>query len=83
MEAQMTTFAEEIRDRKVTLAEARNALTMNTDLLVNALEVRILELGSDLDNAHEDLENEKALTKKLKGLLDGAGFITKAYGEQP
>jgi hypothetical protein len=65
------TFAEEIRERKATLGEDRNAQTMNTDLLVNALEVRILELGSDLDNAHEDLENEKALTKKLKGLLDG------------
>jgi chromosome segregation ATPase len=69
------TFAEEIRDRKAILGEARNALTMNTDLLTNALEVRILELESDLDNAHEDLENEKALTKKLKGLLDGKAVM--------
>jgi ribosome assembly protein YihI (activator of Der GTPase) len=79
------TFAEEIRERKATLAEARNALTMNTDLLVNALEVRILELESDLDNAHEDLENDKALTVKLKGLLDGktemVGELLEALGD--
>jgi hypothetical protein len=66
----MTTFADEIRERKATLAEARNSLTMNTDLLVNALEVRILELDSDLDNAHEDLENEKALTRELKDTIE-------------
>lgn len=63
-------FADEIRERKATLGEARNALTMNTDLIVNALEVRILELGSDLENLEQDLENEKLLVCKLKGLLE-------------
>jgi hypothetical protein len=79
----MTTFAEEIKERKQILDAARQTLAGETDVVINRLEYRICELESDLDNAHEDLENEKALTKKLKCLLDGAGFITKAYGGAP
>jgi chromosome segregation ATPase len=64
-------FAEEIKERKERMYDA-NALALSTAYgLVDALELRIEELGSDLDNAHEDIEREKALTKKLKGKLDG------------
>jgi hypothetical protein len=66
----MTTFAEEIKERKVRLKGSREAYEAETSYTINALEYRIEELGSDLDNAHEDLENEKALTADLKKRLE-------------
>ena len=65
------TFSDQIKELKHVLNQSRIMLTGDTDSIVNAFEIRIMELESDLDNAREDLELEKALTKKLKGLLDG------------
>jgi hypothetical protein len=73
------TFSEEIKEHKDEVSASRQAAMSDADGLVDALELRIDELDSDLDNAHEDLENEQALTKKLKGLIDGGlvGLVSK------
>ena len=57
-------FSDQIKERKQVLEESRTMLTTDTDGLTDALEYRIEELETDL-------ELEKALTVKLKGLLDG------------
>ena len=58
------TFSDQIKERKQVLNESRIMLTTDTDGLTDALEYRIEELETDL-------ELEKALTVKQKGLLDG------------
>ena len=55
-------FSDQIKERKQVLNESRIMLTTDTDGLTDALEYRIEELETDL-------ELEKALTVKLKGLL--------------
>lgn len=57
-------FPDQIKERKEILEAAGKVLADETYSLVAALETRINELESDL-------ENEQDLTKKLKGLLDG------------
>jgi len=65
------TFSDQIKERKEIVELSCQVACADQDLLVTSLELRIMELESDLDNAREDLELEQALTKKLKGLLDG------------
>jgi len=76
------TFSDQIKERKQVLEESRNMLTTDTDAIINAFETHIMELESDLDNAREDLELEKALTTKLKGKLDGelVGLVLELIG---
>lgn len=73
------TYDDEIKDLQEDLAEAIQA----QGLAIARTRVRsarqIDEQESDLDNAREDLENEKALTKKLKALLDGG--LVELVGE--
>ena len=66
------TFSDQIKERKEIVESAINTLSVDALSLVGAFEIRIDELESDLDNAREDLELEKALTVKLKGLLDAS-----------
>ena len=72
-------FSDQIKERKHVLNQSRIMLTGDTDAIINDFETHIMELESDLDNAREDLELEKALTKKLKGLLDGG--LVESVGE--
>ena len=65
------TFAEEIKELTEIVANSEQTLATEKVALTNSFEYRIMSLESDLDNAHDDIENEKALTKKLKGKLDG------------
>ena len=66
------TFSDQIKERKGILTGACEILASEIGSVVDAFEYRIMELESDLDNAREDLENEQALTVKLKGLLDAS-----------
>ena len=59
------TFSDQIKERKQVLHESRVLATLDADSLTDALEYRIEELETDL-------ELEKALTVKLKGLLDAS-----------
>jgi hypothetical protein len=68
----MTTFAEDIKERKDFVKASRQAAGLEADALVTALEYRINELEADL-------ENEQDLTVKLKGLLDGG--LVELVGE--
>ena len=73
------TFSDQIKERKVILTGSCEILASDISSIVDAFETRIMELESDLDNAREDLELEKALTVKLKGLLDGG--LVELVGE--
>ena len=64
------TFADEIFERKQTAKVAHQTSELEMFAVFNAFELRIMHLEDDLDNAHEDLANEKALSEKLKGKLD-------------
>ena len=64
------TFSDQIKERKQVLNESRIMLTTDTDGLTDALEYRIEELETDL-------ELEKALTVKLKGLLDASPWYSE------
>lgn len=57
-------FTDQIKERKENLKAARQVHDTETSYLINSFEYRIEELDTDL-------ELEKELTEKLKGLLDG------------
>ncbi len=65
------TFSDQIKDADAWVAEAIEELTKASAAREEIRTHHVNELESDLDNAREDLELEKALTAKLKGLLDG------------
>lgn len=73
------TFSDQIKERKEIHMTAVGIHGASVNSVFECFEYRIMELESDLDNAREDLENEKALTKKLKGLLDGG--LVELVGE--
>ena len=75
----MMTFSDQIKELKEMHAEALTQQQQAVARIVDCFETHIMELKSDLDNAREDLDNEKALTVKLKGLLDGG--LVELVGE--
>ena len=65
------TYDDEIKERKEIEAVALAGYIGARSGVVHCFETRIMHLDADLEEARQDLENEKALTAKLKGLLDG------------
>ena len=76
------TYADEIKERKENGLMPGLSYNAAMDSLFECQERHIMEQQTDLDNAREDLENEKELTAKLKGLLDGCRESVRGLNEE-
>ena len=72
-------FSDQIKELKEMHAEALTQQQQAVARIVDCFETQIMHIESDLDNDREDLELEKTLTVKLKGLLDGG--LVELVGE--
>lgn len=71
-------FSDQIKERKNLVAESAVVVAENTTALINALECRINELESDLDNA---LEDKQGLHDKLQEVSSKRDEYRELVGE--
>ena len=66
----MSDFTDNLKEHNYLIAEALAETLSRYDRRRELYELKICELESDLENAQEDLENEKRLNETLKMKLD-------------